>query len=140
MTVGDASKLINAQNVKFTFGGSGEVLSLYDISYIDESVLDRRNTRDGAVDTPSFSLIEIIASANIDEDLYIALRALRQLTTRGALPTAAFTIVATAISSSTDDFTISGTFTLRRMESKAAESGRYEVTMTMRLKGSDTKS
>ena len=135
MTLGDFDKVVNAQNVTFTKGASGEVITLYDIKLIDESVIDRRNTREQPVDTPTHSLLEIEASAVLSEDLYLAYRAMRQLTSRGALPTDTFTIVATAISTATDDWTESGTFILRRMESIAQEQGRYEVRLTIRIQG-----
>lgn len=138
MVLGDYSAVVNAQNVTFIKGAEGEVITLYDISLVDESVIDRRNPRDGPIDTPTFSLIEIVASAVISEDLYQSFRLMRQLTSRGALPTDDFSIVATAISTAADDFTDSGTFILRRMESKAQEQGRYEVTLTMRIQGTMT--
>jgi len=140
MTLGDFTKVVNAQNVTLEKGASGEVITLYNIRLSDESIIDRRNTRDGSIDTPAFSIIEIIADAVLSEDVYDAYRAMRQLTTRGALPTDTFKIVATAISGSGDDWTETGTFILRRMEDIAQEAGRYEVTLTLRIRGTLTKS
>ena len=61
MTLGDFTKVVNAQNVTLEKGASGEVITLYNIRLSDESIIDRRNTRDGSIDTPAFSIIEIIA-------------------------------------------------------------------------------
>ena len=135
MTLGDFSKVVNAQNVTLEKGASGEVITLYNIRLSDESIIDRRNTRDGSIDTPAFSIIEVIADAVLSEDLYLAYRAMRQLTSRGALPSDTFKIIATAISSASDDWEETGTFILRRMEDIAQEQGRYEVTLTLRIKG-----
>lgn len=140
MTLGNFSKVVNAQNVTLEKGASGEVITLYNIRLSDESIIDRRNTRDGSIDTPAFSIIEIIADAVLSEDLYLAYRAMRQLTSRGALPTDTFKIIATAISSAADDFEETGTFILRRMEDIAQEAGRYEVTLTLRIQGTLTVS
>ena len=71
MTLGDFSKVVNAQNVTFTKGASGEVITLFDINLIDESIIDRRNPRGGSIDTPTFPLIEIEASATLSEDVYL---------------------------------------------------------------------
>ena len=140
MTLGNFSKVVNAQNVTLEKGASGEVVTLYNIRLSDESIIDRRNTRDGSIDTPAFSIIEIVADAVLSEDLYLAYRAMRQLTTRGALPTDTFKIIATAISSAADDWEEEGTFILRRMEDIAQEAGRYEVTLTLRIRGTLTVS
>ena len=140
MVLGDFSKVVNAQNVTFEKGASGEVITLYNIRLSDESIIDRRNPRAGPIDTPTFSLIEIVADAVLSEDVYLAFRAMRQLTVRGALPTDTFKIIATAISTATDDFEETGTFILRRMEDIAQEQGRYEVTLTIRIQGSLTVS
>jgi hypothetical protein len=135
MTLGVYADIVNAQNVTFTKGAEGEVITLYDIRLIDESIIDRRNARAGPIDTPTFSLIEIVAKASISKDLYTSFRLMRQLTTRGALPTDTFGIVATSPSGAAADFTDSGTFILRRMEDIAQEQGRYEVELTMRIQG-----
>ncbi len=135
MTLGDYGKVVNAQNVTLTLAASGEVITLYNCRLTDESIIDRRNPRDGPIDTPSFSLIEIAAECVLSEDLYLHWRAMRQLTTRGALPTEAFTLVATNIGVGADDWTESGTYILRRMEDIAQEAGRYEVSVIMRIQG-----
>lgn len=140
MPLGDYTKVVNAQNVTFETGSDGEVLTLYNCRLSDESVIDRRNPRNGPIDTPTFQLIELIADAVIDKDLYTKFRNMRILTSRGALPTDTFNLVATNIGAPADDFTDSGTFILRRMEDIAQEQGRYEVTLTMRIQGSMTLS
>ncbi len=135
MTLGDFTKVVNAQNVTLEVGVSGEVITLYNIRVLDESVIDRRNPRAGPIDTPSFSLIEVTGDAVLSEDLYLHMRALRQLSTRGALPTEAVKVVATNIGVIADDWTETGTYLLRRMETNAQERGRYEVNLTMRIQG-----
>lgn len=135
MVLGDFNKVVNAQNVTFEKGAEGELVTLYNIRLSDESIIDRRNARGGPIDTPTFSLIEIIAEATLSEDAYLSFRAMRQLTTRGALPTDTFKIIATAKSAAIDDWTETGTFILRRMEDIAQEQGRYEVTLTIRIQG-----
>ena len=140
MVLGDFSKVVNAQNVTFEKGASGELVTLYNIRLIDESTIDRRNTRQQPIDTPTHSLIEIIADATLSEDAYLAFRAMRQLSSRGALPTDTFKIIATAISTAADDWEETGTFILRRMEDIAQEQGRYEVNLTIRIQGTLTKS
>jgi hypothetical protein len=140
MVLGDASKVVNAQNVTITVGAEGEVITLYDCSLIDESFIDRRNPRSGPIDTPSFSLIEIVGKCVISKALYTYFRTLRQLSTRGALPTDTISVIATNIGVSADDFTDSGTYILRRMASIAQERGRYEVELTIRMKGTMTLS
>ena len=138
MVLGVYADLVNAQNVTFEKGVGGEVITLYDIQLKDESIIDRRNARDGPIDTPTFPLIEIIAKAVISKDLYSSFRGMRQITTRGALPTDSFTINAVSISGAAADFTDSGTFILRDMTDIAAEQGRYEVQLTMRIQGTMT--
>lgn len=138
MVLGDYTKLVNAQNVTFK-KGTDEAVTLYNIRLSDESVIDRRNARGGPIDTPTFSIVEVIADCVLSEDLYTAFRAMRVLTSRGALPTATYAIVATAISASADDWTETGTFILRKMEDIALEKGRYEVTLTLRLQGTMTQ-
>lgn len=140
MVLGVFANIINAQNVTFQKGSEGELITLYDIRLIDESVIDRRNARGGPIDTPTFSLIEIVAKASLSEDVYLSFRLMRQLTARGALPTDTFNIVATAPSGAAADFTDSGTFILRRMEDIAQEQGRYEVELTIRIQGTMTVS
>ena len=135
MTLGDFTKVVNAQNVTMEVGGSGEILTLYNVRIVDESTIDRRNPRVGPIDTPSFSLIEITGDAVLSEDLYLHMRALRQLSTRGALPTEQVQVIATNIGVIADDWTETGTYILRRMESIAQELGRYEVNLTMRIQG-----
>lgn len=135
MTLGDFEKVVNAQNVTLEVGSSGEVLTLYNIKLLDESPIDRRNTRQEPVDTPAHSLLEITGDAVLSEDLYLHMRALRQLTTRGALPSEQVKVIATNIGVIADDWTETGTYILRRMESLAQEAGRYEVNLTMRVKG-----
>lgn len=134
MTLGDFTKVVNAQNVTLQVGSEGEVITLYDARLNDESVIDRRNTRAGFLDTPSFSLIEFVGKAVISKDLYTHFRGQRQLTDRGALPTESITIIAENIGLSADDFTESATsYILRRMDSIAQERGRYEVELTIRM-------
>lgn len=140
MVLGDFSKVVNAQNVTFEKGASGELVTLHNIRLSDESIIDRRNARGGPIDTPTFSLIEIVAEATLSEDAYLAFRAMRQLTTRGALPSDSFKIIATAISSAADDWEETGNFILRRMEDIAQEQGRYDVTLTIRIQGDLTVS
>jgi len=135
MTLGDFTKVVNAQNVTFEVGTSGEIITLYHNRITDESTIDRRNSRDGPIDTPTFSLIEITGDAVLAEDLYLHMRALRQLTSRGALPTEQVKVIATNIGVIADDWTETGTYILRRMESIAQEAGRYEVNLTMRIQG-----
>jgi len=134
MTLGDFTKTVNAQNVTLQVGSQGEVITLYDARLNDESPIDRRNTRTGFLDTPSFSLIEFIGKAVISKDLYTHFRGQRQLTTRGALPTESISILAENIGIIADDFTDSSTsYILRRMDSIAQEAGRYEVELTIRM-------
>ena len=135
MALGDFTKVVNAQNVTLEVGVSGEILTLYNVRYTDESVIDRRNPRAGPIDTPSFSLLEITGDCVLSEDLYLHMRALRQITTRGALPSEAVKLVATNIGVIADDWTETGTYILRRMETIAQEAGRYEVNLTMRVQG-----
>lgn len=135
MTLGDFTKVANAQNVTMEVGSSGEILTLYNVKILDESPIDRRVPRGGPIDTPSFSLIEITGDAVLSEDLYLHMRALRQITTRGALPTEQVKVIATNIGVVADDWTETGTYILRRMESLAQEAGRYEVNLTMRVQG-----
>lgn len=135
MTLGDFTKVVNAQNVTLEVGSSGEIITLYNVRVLDESTIDRRNPRAGPIDTPTFSLIEITGDAVLSEDLYLHMRALRQLTSRGALPTEQVQVIATNIGVVADDWTETGTYILRRMESIAQEFGRYEVNMTMRIQG-----
>ena len=134
MTLGEYDKAVNAQNVTITVGSEGEVITLYDTRLNDESVIDRRNPRNGPIDTPSFSLIEFIGKCVISKDLYTHFRTMRQATTRGALPTEAISIIAENIGIAADDFTDSATsYILRRMDSIAQERGRYEVELTIRM-------
>lgn len=134
MTLGDYGKVVNAQNVTFTVAALGEVITLFDARLNDESIIDRRNPRNGPIDTPSFSLIEFIGKCVISKDLYTHFRAQRQLTTRGALPTEAISIIAENIGIAADDFTDSASsYILRRMDSIAQERGRYEVELTIRM-------
>lgn len=140
MTLGNYSKVVNAQNVTISVGAQGEVITLFDARLNDESVIDRRNARDGAIDTPSFSLIEFVGKCVIDDDVYAYFRNLRQLSTRGALPTDTINIISENIGIAADDFTDSGTYILRRMDSIAQERGRYEVELTIRMQGTMTLS
>lgn len=140
MTLGDYGKVANAQNVTIAVGSEGEVVTLFDARLNDESIIDRRNPRAGPIDTPSFSMIEFVGKCVIDDDLYAYFRALRQLTTRGALPTDTINIITENIGIADDDFTDSGTYILRRMDSIAQERGRYEVELTIRMQGTMTLS
>lgn len=135
MVLGDYTKVVNAQNVTFTVGSEGEVITLFDARLNDESVIDRRNPRAGPIDTPSFSLIEFVGKCVISKDLYTHFRGRRQLSTRGALPIEAITIIAQNIGIAADDFTEAGAYILRRMDSIAQERGRYEVELTIRMQG-----
>lgn len=137
MTLGDYGKVVNAQNVTISVGAQGEVLTLYDARLNDESVIDRRNPRNGPIDTPSFSLIEFVGKAVISKDLYTHFRTMRQLTSRGALPKESIAILAENIGIAADDFTdTASSYILRRMDSIAQERGRYEVELTIRMQTS----
>lgn len=133
MVLGDFTKVINAQNVLLAVGAQGEVITLYNIRHSSESIIDRRNTRGGSIDTPSFTLDEIIADCTISKALYQHFETLRVLTSRGALPSESFTITGEAISTGADDVVITGSYILRRMEDIGQEQGRYEITLTMRV-------
>ncbi len=137
MVLGDFDAVVNAQNVTIQVGSEGEVITLFDAKLIDESVLDRRNTRSGFIDTPSFSLIEFVGKCVISEDLYTHFRGQRQLSSRGALPTESISIIAENIGIAADDFTdTASSYVLRRMDSIAQERGRYEVELTIRMQTS----
>ena len=136
--LGVFANVMNAQNVTLKVDSSDDVISLFNIRLSDQSVLDRRNARDGAIDTPSFALLEITADAVVDKALYEHFQTQRILTDRGALPSEAFSITAAAISTSSFDSTVSGTYTLRGLDVVAAERGRYECTLTMRINGALT--
>jgi len=130
--IGNYDKVVNAQNVLFKKGTS-EFITLTDIQITDETPMDRTHPRGGALDTPSFSLIEIDAQVTLDATIYADFRAMRQLTARGALPTASYNILAEAPSGSGDDWTETGTFIVRRMNPVAPERGRYTTRVTLRL-------
>lgn len=138
---GDYDKIVNAQNVLFQYSTSNnppqntdELITLFNCELIDESVFDRRNPRAGPIDTPTFSLVEIMADAVLDEDIYQDFKDLRKLSTRGALPSNFYQIDAQAADvGGGDDFVDNGTFTVRRMHTKAAEQGRYEVSLIIRV-------
>ena len=138
---GDYTKVVNAQNVLFYYTnslpinkaeGGDELITLFNVELIDESVIDRRNPRAGPIDTPTFSLVEIIADAVLDTEVYNDFKALRKLSIRGGLTRNFYEIDAEAPISG-DDFSDTGSFTVRRMHTKAAEQGRYEVSLTLRL-------
>jgi len=134
---GDYGKVVNAQNVLFQYSdttivAADELITLFNCELIDESVFDRRNPRAGPIDTPTFSLVEIMADAVLDDEIYQDFKDLRKLTTRGVLPVNFYQIDAQAANVA-DDFVDSGTFTVRRMHSKAAEQGRYEVSLILRI-------
>jgi hypothetical protein len=133
MVLGDFTKVINAQNVLLSVGAQGEVVTLYNLRHMSESIIDRRNTRGGSIDTPTFTLDEIIADATISKALYQHFEGQRVLSSRGALPSESFTITGEAISTGADDVVITGNYILRRMEDIGQEQGRYEVTLTMRV-------
>lgn len=136
MTLGDLSKAINAQNVLLEVGSEGEVITLYNIRHSSESILDRRNTRGGSIDTPAFTLDEIIADCTISKLLFDHFTSLRVLTGRGALPSESFTITGESIDATNvpnDDVVVTGDYILRRLEDIGQEQGRYEVTLTMRV-------
>jgi hypothetical protein len=134
VTLGDLSKAVNAQNVLLSVNSPlEEVVTLYNIRHSSESILDRRNTRAGAIDTPSFTLDEITADCTISKDLYDHFSALRVLTSRGALPVDDFRITGEAISVVGDDVIVTGSYVLRRLEDVGQEQGRYDVTLTMRV-------
>lgn len=130
--IGVFGDIINAQNVLFQ-KGNDEYIQLHNIRLIDESIIDRAHLRGGAKDTPTFSLIEIVADISVDKATYDSFRSMRQLTTRGALPTASYKIVAQAPSGAAKDFTETGTFIVRRMESVAPEQGNYNTNIILRL-------
>jgi len=134
---GSADNIINAQNVLFK-KGTGEFILLTNIKLLDESIIDRKHTRGGAIDTPSFSLIEISADITVDKATYNDFRTMRKPTSRGALPTASYNIVAQSIAGASEDFTETGTFIVRRMESTAPESGKYTTNVTLRLNNNNT--
>lgn len=136
---GDYDKIVNAQNVLFQYSDSNnppdptdELITLFNCELIDESVFDRRNPRGGPIDTPTFSLVEIMADAVLDEDVYQDFKNLRKLSTRGALTSNFYQIDAQAALAG-DDFADNGSFTVRRMHTKAAEQGRYEVSLILRV-------
>ena len=141
MVNGDFDKLVNAQNVQFWYSVSNdppiltdEWITIFNVEIIDESVFDRRNPRGGPVDTPTFSMVEIMCDAILDEDTYSDWKGFRVLTTRGALPQVFYNVEAQApLASGADDFSDNGTFTVRRMHTKAAEQGRYEVSLIIRV-------
>ncbi len=133
MTLGDFTKVINAQNVLLEVGAQGEVITLYNLRHSSESIIDRRNTRGGSIDTPAFTLDEIVADCTISKDLYDFFIGLRSLGTRGALTSTSFTITGVAKSADVDNVVITGDFILRRLEDIGQEQGRYEVTLTMRV-------
>lgn len=131
--IGNFADVINAQNVTFQ-NGNDEFITLTDIELVDESVIDRTHPRDGALDMPSFSIIEISATITVAKAVYDNFRAMRQITTRGALPSASYKLVATSINpAGTSDFTETGTYIVRRMASTAPERGTYTTRVTLRL-------
>jgi len=132
--IGDFTKAINAQNVLLEVGNDNEVATLFNIRHSSESIIDRVNTRAGPIDTPTFTLDEIIADCTISEDLYDHFLAQRVLSDRGALPSEAFKIIGQAAAvSGADDTELTGNYILRRFEDIAQEQGRYTVTLTMRV-------
>lgn len=134
MALGVFANVINAQNVILEVGTQGEVLTLFNIVTTDDSTLDRRNTRGGPIDTPTFNLREITADATISNDLYEHFESLRSLTGTGGLSSESFTITGENLSGdNSDDVSITGTYVLRRLETRGAERGRYDITLTMRL-------
>lgn len=133
MTLGDFTKVINAQNVLLEVGNEGEVITLFNIRHSSESIIDRVNTRGGPIDTPTFTLDEIIADCTISKLLYDHFIGQRTLSDRGALPSETFKITGEAISAAADDVIIQGSYILRRLEDIAQEQGRYTVTLTMRV-------
>jgi len=138
MTLGDFTKVVNAQNVLLEVGTQGEVITLFNIRHSSESIIDRVNTRGGPIDTPTFTLDEIIADCTISKDLYDHFIGQRTLTDRGALPSESFTITGESILDTTgpvggNDVIITGNYILRRLEDIAQEQGRYTVTLTMRV-------
>lgn len=137
LSLGNLSKSVNSNFVALK-KGSSEIITLLNATLADETTIDRQHTRDGSLDTPSFPLIEITGDAIIDKDLYTSLRAMRQLSSRGALPTDTFAIIATNIGVSGDDFTETGTFILRRMTSAAIKDTAYVVNITLRLFNNNT--
>ena len=105
---------------------------MFNVELVDESVIDRRNPRGGPLDTPTFNLIEIIADAVLDNDVYSDFKNLRKVQPRGSLTSNFYNIDAESIDSG-QDFSDTGSFIVRRMHTKAAEQGRYEVSLTLRL-------
>ena len=128
-SIGDA---INAQNVKLSVN-SGELIGIYNISLVDESPMERRNTRAGSIDTPSFNMVEVTSECTISSDVYTVLTDLRKLSTKGALTSATFSIAGTPWNDSATAVTAAGSFILRRLELLAQERGNYNVRITMRI-------
>jgi len=132
--IGNYDNVVNAQNVLFYKGTiADEYITLTDIRITDETPIDRTHPRGGALDTPSFSLIEIDAEVTLDKAVYADFRAMRQLTSRGALPTSPYVIVAQSPAGASEDWTETGTFIVRRMNPVAPERGRYTTRVTLRL-------
>lgn len=133
MALGDITKVVSAKNVRLTVGTTDEVITLTKVRFSDESIVDRKNTRGGPIDTPTYAIEEIVAHATLSKLLNDHFRALRILSARGALPVEAFVLKGEAITEAADDFQTSGTYFLRKYESEALETGTYDAILTIRI-------
>lgn len=135
MVLGDFAKIINAQNVQLEVDGAAdEVITLYNLRTVKDFGINRRNTRGGAVDTPTYAIKEIIADATVSQDVYNFFDTQSEITPRGGFDEDTFTITGEAISDDADNVVISGTYYVRRLETLGAERGQYDINLTLRIK------
>ena len=131
MSLGSLAAAFNAQNVHILLN-SAEIITCHNVIVSDVSPRFRINTRAGAADFYSFPLIQVTFEALVTKTIYNALRALRILTSAGALPTASWSVVGNNLDGSpSDDINMPFTATVPELTSQAGETGNYSIRATI---------
>ncbi len=132
--IGNLDDAINAQAVILEVNGTDEIITIHSIRRPKTHPIHRTNTRGGARDQYSWSIIELIFSCLVTKDMSTIFDALNSLNSRSALTEEQFTLTGLSLSGAAEDDVV-GPFnaTVPDYTRDAGEFGDYVANIKLRI-------